>query len=228
MSIIINCRKSWWWWWWQLSKFGFVFALNVDFEASTREEQRGERMRRLLAFAQHRDQSAERCSMRKLRNCWKLRNPRSLQIRSGRARSGLQAIVLHSVLIVLIKLDGKHQVVERLCLIIAYVNVNRYPWTAAHGDFRLRCDRFLIYRHVCNKATMRIFYGYLPCLHSPHWIGETVTKSSIVDDKEMPRSEATPDVSVDARWYFKFTKFAMCSEQSFSGKSISDTLNVPL
>lgn len=58
----------------------------------------------------------------------------------------------------------------------------------------------------------------------PHCIGETVTKSSIVEESEIPRSEATPAVSVVAKRYFKLTNSAICSEQSFSGKSISDTL----
>lgn len=44
----------------------------------------------------------------------------------------------------------------------------------------------------------------------------------------MPRSEATPEVSVAAKRYFKLTRPAICSEHNFSGKSISETLNDPI
>lgn len=59
-------------------------------------------------------------------------------------------------------------------------------------------------------------------------MGATVTRSNIVDDKEKPRSDAIPQASVDANCHFRLTKFAICSAHSFSGRSISELLYVPL
>lgn len=62
----------------------------------------------------------------------------------------------------------------------------------------------------------------------PNCMGATVTRSNIVDDNDMPRSEAIPHVSFGDSCHFKFTKLAICSEHNFSGRSTSDELNVPL
>lgn len=56
----------------------------------------------------------------------------------------------------------------------------------------------------------------------PNIIGATVTRSNSVDDNEIPRSDAMPHVS--ANCHCKFTKPAICSAQSLSGRSTSDEL----
>lgn len=60
---------------------------------------------------------------------------RDIPIRPRRACPSFQAVILHSVLEVLIKLDGENQVVKRRRLIIAYTDVNRYSRSARHSDF---------------------------------------------------------------------------------------------
>lgn len=65
-------------------------------------------------------------------------------------------------------------------------------------------------------------------IYLPNCIGATVTRSNIVDDNDIPRSEAIPHVSLDISCHFKLTRLAICSEHNFSGRSTSDELYVPL
>lgn len=63
---------------------------------------------------------------------------KNLQVRPRRTCSRFQPVILHSVLVVLIKLDGEDQIVQRRRLVIAYVDVDSDSRATRYSDLRLR------------------------------------------------------------------------------------------